>query len=541
MADKRLVLADPLSEEGMEILQSAGGLIVDDLSARSRTELLEALNGTSGLIVRSATQADEELFEHASSLEVIGRAGVGLDNIDLEAATRRGIAILNAPAGNTVSTAEHAFALLLSLARGIPAAAASMRDGGWERTAFKGAQLAGKTLGIIGVGRIGAEIVRRARAFGMTVVASDPYLSESRARQLGVKVVPLEVMLERADFVTLHLPLVDETHHMIGAAELARMKPSAFLINAARGGIVDEAALVAALREERIAGAALDVFETEPLPGDDALRDCPNLVMTPHVGASTPEAQREVAIEIARAVRDALLDGNLTAAVNLPNPAPEDRPRAEALLDLSRRLGRLLGELTEGAVRLIGVRCSTCPSEAVLDLVVAAALEGFLSVRLAGPLNLINAAVLAEDRGIEVSRSQVRPEGRGRDWVQLVSESDGRRRSVAGKLTSGGGARLLQVDGFRVEASPSGTLLFVRNADVPGVIGALGTILAGAGVNIGEYHQTRDREREEALGVVSLDTELAADRLTALRAIDGVRDVRQVRLPPPQALGACRP
>jgi D-3-phosphoglycerate dehydrogenase len=256
--------------------------------------------------------------------------------------------------------------------------------------------------------------------------------------------------------------------------------------------------------------------------------------MTPHLGASTPEAQREVAIEIARSVRDALLEGNLASAVNLPNPAPEDRPRAEALLDLSRRLGRLLGELTDGAVGSIGIRCSTCPSDAVLDLVVAAALEGFLSVRLAGPLNLINAAVLAGDRGIEVSRARVRPEGRGRDWVELVSETGGRRHSVAGKLTSGGGARLLQVDGFRVEASPSGTLLFVRNDDVPGVIGALGTILAGAGVNIGEYHQTRDREREQALGVVSLDAELPSDRLAALREIEGVRDVRQVRLPPPR-------
>lgn len=534
MADKRLVLADPLSEEGMEILESAGGLVVDDLSSRSRPELLEALNGTSGIIVRSATQADEELLEHASSLEVIGRAGVGLDNIDLEAATRRGIAIINAPAGNTLSTAEHAFALLLSLARGIPAADASMRAGRWERKALKGSQVAGKTLGVVGVGRIGTEIVRRARAFGMTVVVSDPYLSDARARELGVDAVPLEALLERSDFVTLHLPLVDETRHLIGSDELARMKPSAFLVNAARGGIVDEAALVAALRAETIAGAALDVFEVEPLAEQDPLRDCPNLIMTPHLGASTPEAQREVAIEIARAVRDALLDGNIATAVNLPSPAPEDRPRADALLDLSRRLGRLLGELTDGAVGSISVRCSTCSSDAVRELGVSAALEGFLSVRLAGPLNLINARLLAAERGIEVGSFEVRPEGRGRDWIEIVSESRGRRRSVAGKLTSGGGARLLQVDGFRVEGSPAGTLLFVRNADVPGVIGALGTILAGAGVNIGEFHQARDRERGEALGVVSLDAALGADRLAALREIEGVRDVRQVKLPPPR-------
>lgn len=317
MADKRLVLADPLSEEGLEILTTAEGLIVDDLSKRSRSELLESLNGTSGLIVRSATMADEELLDRASSLEVIGRAGVGLDNIDLEAATRRGIAILNAPAGNTTSTAEHTFALLLALARGIPDAAASMRVGSWERKSLKGAQLAGKTLGVVGAGRIGTEVVRRARAFGMEVLVSDPCLSAARARELGVRSVPLERLLEVSDYVTLHVPLVDDTRHLIGAAELQRMKPAAALINAARGGIVDEAALIAALEVGDIAAAALDVFENEPLPDDDPLRRCPNLIMTPHIGASTPEAQREVAIEIARAVRDALLDGDVAGAVNL--------------------------------------------------------------------------------------------------------------------------------------------------------------------------------------------------------------------------------
>ncbi|MFW6039774.1 MAG: hydroxyacid dehydrogenase, partial [Gemmatimonadota bacterium] len=280
MADKRLVLADPLSEEGLEILNAARGLVVDDLSTRSRSELLESLNGTSGLIVRSATMADEELLDRASSLEVIGRAGVGLDNIDLAAATRRGIAILNAPAGNTISTAEHAFALLLALARGIPDAAASMRAGQWERKALKGAQLAGRTLGVVGAGRIGTEVVRRARAFGMEVLVSDPYLSAARARELGVRSVPLDQLLAASDFVTLHVPLIDETRHLIGAAELARMKPSAGLINAARGGVVDEAALAAALQAGEIAAAALDVFEAEPLPADDPLRRCPNLIMT---------------------------------------------------------------------------------------------------------------------------------------------------------------------------------------------------------------------------------------------------------------------
>ena len=529
LADKRLVLADPLSEEGMEILQSAGGLVVDDLSTRSRPELLESLGDTAGLIVRSATLADEELIERATSLEVIGRAGVGLDNIDLEAATRRGIAIINAPAGNTVSTAEHTFALLLALARGIPEAAASMRARAWERKRFEGEQVAGKTLGVVGAGRIGAEVVRRARAFGMIVIVTDPFLSDSRARELGVTAVPLDRLLETSDYVTLHLPLADSTRHLIGAEEIARMKSSARLINAARGGIVDERALADALAEGTIAGAALDVFEEEPLAPDHPLRDAPNLVMTPHLGASTPEAQREVAIEIARAVRDALLEGDLAPAVNLPSVTSEERPKAEALLELARRLGLLLGELTDGPTEAISVRY-TGPPGAVFQLVVSAALEGFLSRRLAGPLNLINASFLAEERGIEVSRSRVRPEGRGKDWIELGSTSDGARRTVAGKLTSAGEPRLLRVDAYRVEVTPRGALLLVRNADVPGVIGAVGTILGGAGVNIGEFHQARDRDNGEALGVVSLDAALSADRLKALREIPGVRDVRQASL-----------
>lgn len=529
MADKRLVLADPLSEEGLEILHAAGGLVVDDLSSRSRPELLESLNGTSGLIVRSATLADEELLSRATSLEVIGRAGVGLDNIDLEAATRRGIAIINAPAGNTVSTAEHAFALLLSLARGIPHAAASMRAGKWERKAFEGAQLAEKTLGVVGAGRIGTEVVRRARAFGMDVLVSDPYLSDARAAELGVRSVSLDRLLGQSDYVTLHVPLVDETHHLIGADQLARMKPTAGLVNAARGGIVDEAALVEALRDGTIAGAALDVFETEPLPEDDPLRTCPNLIMTPHLGASTPEAQREVAIEIARAVRDALLEGDLGPAVNLPSVAPEDRPRTELLLELARHLGTLLEGLSDGPISSLGIRF-TGPPGALFQLVVSAAVEGFLACRLAGPLNLINAVLLAEERGIEVSRTRVRSEGRGRDWIEVVAESDGVRRSVAGKVTSRRGLRLLRIDGFRVELTPRGALLCIRNDDVPGVIGGIGTILGGAGVNIGEFHQVRDRQRGEALGVVSLDAELSPDRLAALREVAGVRDVRQVRL-----------
>ncbi|MFQ5529320.1 MAG: phosphoglycerate dehydrogenase [Gemmatimonadota bacterium] len=529
MAGKRLVLADPLSDEGLEILNASTGLIVDDFSSRSRSELLAGLPGSSGLIVRSATMADAELLEHADMLEVIGRAGVGVDNIDLEAATRRGIAILNAPAGNTISTAEHAFALLLSAARGIPGAAASMREGRWDRKSIRGEQVAGKTIGVIGAGRIGTEVIRRARAFGMRVVVTDPYLTASRADDLGVETRSMEALLAEADFVTLHLPLGDATRGLIGAGEIARMRPTAVLINAARGGLVDEAALAAALRDRSLGGAALDVYEEEPLPPDHPLRDCPNLIMTPHLGASTPDAQREVAIEIARAVRDALLEGDLRSAVNVPAVPVADRDRAAEALDLARCLGTILGELTGGATESIAVRYTGAPG-AMLHLVASAAVEGYLSRRLAGPLNVINALVLGEERGIEVSRSRVGPEGRGKDWIELTAVAESETRQVAGKLTARGEPRLLRVDGFRVELTPVGTLLFVANVDVPGVIGGLGTILADAGVNIAEFHQSRDRDAGQALAVVRLDVDLTGDQLARLRGIPGVRDVCQTRI-----------
>ena len=307
---KRLVLADPLSTEGLKILEESTGIMVEDLSHLSREELKQRVPGAAGLVVRSRTLVDRELIEAAAGLEVIGRAGVGTDNIDLEAATRRGVAVLNAPAGNTLSTAELTFGLLLAAARGIPTADRSMHEGRWERSAVRGAQLSGKTLGVVGAGRIGTEVVHRAKAFGMNVLVADPYLSPERVSDLGVELVSLDELLERSDYVTLHIPLTDESRMIMDARRIASMRPDAVLINAARGGLVDESALANALREGKLKAAALDAFETEPLPEDHPLRSVPNLVMTPHIGAATPEAQREISLEIAAAMRDALLDGD---------------------------------------------------------------------------------------------------------------------------------------------------------------------------------------------------------------------------------------
>lgn len=318
----RVVLSDALSPAGVEVLAAEPDLVVDDLSSVSPEELRERLPGAAGLIVRSGTTVDEALLAKADELRVIGRAGVGVDNIDLAAAARGGIAVLNAPSGNTHSTAELAFALLLALARRIPEADRSVRGGGWERSRLRGGQLHGKTLGILGAGRIGAEVGRRARAFGMSVLVHDPYLPDGRAAEMGAERVGLAELLERSDALTIHAPLTEETRGIIGAAELARMREGALLVNAARGGMVDEAALVDALRSGRLGGAALDVFEREPLPADHPLLSLERTVLTPHLGAATAEAQRAVAVEIAENVRDALLTGELRSPVSLPEPDP---------------------------------------------------------------------------------------------------------------------------------------------------------------------------------------------------------------------------
>ena len=524
---KRVVLADRLSEEGVSILTSAGGLDVIDLSSKGREDLKHELKDASGLIVRSGTQADSDLLASAEVLEVIGRAGVGLDNIDLNEATRRGIAVLNAPAGNTTSTAELAFALLLSAARRIPAADRSVHKGEWERGEFKGSQLSGKTLGVVGAGRIGTEVIRRARAFGMKTLVTDPYLRPERASDLSTELVDLGELLARADFVSLHVPLNDDTRDLIGESELAAMKKTAFLVNAARGGIVDEVALAAALRAGELAGAALDVYEEEPLPAGHPLRDAPHLVMTPHLGASTNEAQREVAIEIAHSVRSALLHGDYSAAVNVPQVDPSARERFDPVLDLARRLGTVLAELTDGRADRIEVRFAG-PFDRVLRLIAAAAMEGYLRRTLARPLNMVNSLLLASERGIEVSRSRVLRRPGYSSYLELNAMVGDEESSVSGAILGDQHPRLVRLGEFHINVVPRGTLVILRNQDVPGVIGDVGTRLGQSEINITEFHQARSRQGGETLAVIALESSLSEEVLAELRGLDSVIDVRQV-------------
>jgi len=525
----RVVLADSLAAEGVAILERDGLLVVEDRSSSDREALERGLAGAAGLIVRSGTTADASLIAAGDCLKVIGRAGVGLDNIDVEEATRRGIAVMNAPAGNTVSTAELAFALLLSAARRVPAADRSVRAGRWDRRAFRGSQVAGKTLGIVGAGRIGAAVAERARAFGMKVLVADPYLTEERARDLYVERMDLDDMLPLVDYLTLHVPLTSETEGLLDAGRLARLQPHAVIVNAARGGILDEEALAAALLEGRLAGAALDVYEAEPLPEEHPLRAAPNLVLTPHLGAATVDAQREVAIEIAAVVRAALLEHDYSHAVNMPPYAPGDRDRLRPVLDLAERLGLVLGEVIQGSANEVSVRYGG-EVQRGLRLIASSVLIGLWKVRLDASPNLINALTLARERGIAVSRARVGEVTGYRGMLEVSARSADEVHVVRGGVEMDGGLRLLRVDGYPVEVEPRGYLLIFRNRDEPGVVGEVGTRLGAAGVNIAEFHQARSPTGGDSLAVLSLDERPSRELLDDLRSLPAILFARGVRL-----------
>lgn len=526
----RVLIADSIPADGLAPLLADDRFELIEQNGLTGDALANALAPCDAVIVRSATRLTRTSLAKATRLRVIGRAGVGVDNIDVEAATERGIAVLNAPSGNTVSAAELSFALLLSLARRVPAADRSMRNGEWDRKSFSGFELYGKTLGLIGAGRIGGEVARRARAFGMHVLAFDPYLSEERAQSLDIQRALLEDVIEQADVLSLHVPLTESTEGLIGARELARMKASAVIVNAARGEVIDEDALVAALRSGAIAGAALDVFADEPLAADHPLRALSNVVLTPHLGAQTVEAQQNVALEISEAVRRALVDGDMTSALNAPAIGGDEMRRLRPLLDLAERLGRLAACLEDEPVTRIGVRYGG-PHEAVMKPIACAAIAGLLrDVVGASAVNLVNAIHVAETRGIEVELTRVGTHGSDEEFVEVRLGNGGHEVRVAGALVAGRHPRIVRINRFRVVVHPSGTLLIIRNRDVPGVIGYVGTVLGEAKINIAEYHQARLQAGGEALAAVSVDARIDDAVIERLRGLAEVLDARQVEL-----------
>src|SRR5215510_3823446 len=527
----RILVADDVSDTGLQPLRDAG-ITLDKRIKLPAEELLAVVADCEGLIVRSETKVNAGLMDAAKKLRVIGRAGVGVDNIDVPAATARGIVVMNAPDGNTITTAEHTIALLVALARNVPQANTSVKASKWERKRFVGAELQGKTLGVVGLGRIGRAVAIRARAFGMKIVAHDPFLAAEQARELEIEPASLDEVFSRADFLTVHTPLTNETRGIVGREAFARMKAGARVINCARGGLIDEEALYEAITSGKIAGAALDVFEQEPPPPDYPLLSLDEVIVTPHLGASTTEAQEGVAFTVAEQMRDYLLSGALRGAVNVPALGSKELAILQPYLGLSESLGRIQAQLVDSAVREVRIEFAG----ELVDVAAAPVTRTFLAGLLrdvSARVNVVNAFVIAEERRIAVTTSYVRAaDGSPAIRTRVLSESG--EQVVSGTVfTATGGnreGRVTEINNFRIEAIPRGHMLVMHNQDVPGVIGRIGTILGDRGINISAFHLGRRTRGGEAMAVIEVDAPLNEQTLSDIREFPPVISARQIEL-----------
>ena len=528
----KILVADEVSDSGLQPLRDAG-FAVEKRVGLNQTELREALSGCAGLVVRSETKVTPDLMDSAPSLRVVGRAGVGVDNIDVPAATTRGIVVMNAPDGNTITTAEHTIALLIALARRVPQANSSLKSGHWDRKSFVGVELQGKTLGVVGLGRIGRTVAFRARAFGMKIVAFDPFIAPEQARDLEIELASLDEVFSRADFLTIHTPLTPETRGIIGRDAFVKMKKGVRVINCARGGLIDEDALYEAIKSGTVAGAALDVFAEEPPPRDHPLLSLDEVIATPHLGASTAEAQEGVAFTVAEQMRDYLLTGALRGAVNVPSLGTKELAVLRPYIELAEKLGRFQAQLVDSAVREVRLEFAG----EIVELNAAPVTRSFLAGLLrdvSARVNAVNAFLIAEERGISVTTSYFRA---GSDFVPAlrthVVGSTG-EQSLAGTIFGFGEqtreGRITEIDGFHIEAIPQGHMLVMRNRDVPGVIGRVGTILGERGVNISRFHLGRRERGGEAMAVIEVDAAIDKTTLDALRSLEQVVSARQIEL-----------
>ena len=473
----KILISDPLSEEGLKILNDVKEFQVDVKTELKPEVLKSIIKDYDALIVRSATKVTKDVIEASENLKVIGRAGVGLDNVDLEAATQKGIIVMNTPAGNTISTAEHTMSMILALSRNIPQANASTKKGEWKRSKFMGVEIYNKILGIVGLGRIGSELAKRALSFGMKVLAYDPFLSREVAESIGVEIVELKELLERSDYISVHTPLTEETKHMISDAQFALMKKGVRIVNCARGGIIDEVALIKAINEGKVIGAAMDVLEKEPVSPDSELLKFDNVIITPHLGASTEEAQVNVAIEVAEIVRDALLGKGIRNAANYPCVEAEVCKILDPYINLSEKMGMFASQLVEGRFEQLDISYSGQIAQYDLSTLTMALAKGILSPILKETVNFINATSLAKERGIKIKESKSLKEEEFVNLIQLEVATDKETKRIYGTLSPNKQPRIVKIDDYYVEISPQGDLIFIQNWDRPGIIGNLGTIL----------------------------------------------------------------
>ncbi len=521
----KILVSDSLSKQGVELLEKAGFTVVVK-SKMPKDELFKEIKDADGLIVRSGTKVTEELIAVAEKLKVVGRAGSGLDNVDTPAASRRGIVVMNTPGGNTVTTAEHTMSMICAMSRRVPQATASVKAGKWEKDKFMGVELFNKVLGIVGVGQIGSHLTKLAQGVGMRVMAYDPYLVAERAEQMGVTMVELAELFRSADIISVHTPLTPETKGIINAKSIATMKPNVMIVNCARGGIIDEGDLFEALKSKRVASAAFDVFEQEPVKPDHPLLTLDNFICTPHIGAQTTEAQENVAVGIAEQIVDYFTKGIARGAVNIPSVSPELLPRLQPYLSLAEQLGRLQTQLCEGAIASVTVEYSGEVANLSVAPLTIAVLKGLLTPIMEAPVNYVNAPIVAKERGIEVKEVKSSDAGDFTSLIRVRVEIGKKSHVVAGTLYHKKDPRIIEIDQFKVEVVPEGHVLFIHNIDRPGVIGMVGKVLGDNNINIVRMQCALEKRGGNALLIIGSDQPFPSAVLDQIKSSADILSVR---------------
>ena len=523
MTKPRVLVSDKMDPNAAKIFEERG-CQVDVITGESPEQLIARIGDYDGLAIRSSTKVTKAVLDAAKNLKVIGRAGIGVDNVDIPAASAQGVVVMNTPFGNSITTAEHAIALIFALARQIPDANAQTQAGKWPKNDFMGVEVTGKTLGLIGAGNIGSIVAARALGLRMKVVAFDPFLTEERAVEMGVEKVDLEVLLARADFITLHTPLTEQTRNILSKENLAKCKKGVRIVNCARGGLIDEAALKQALDSGHVAGAALDVFAEEPAK-DSPLFGTPNFICTPHLGASTNEAQVNVALQVAEQMADYLVNGGVTNALNLPSLSAEEAPKLRPYMALAERLGSLVGQLAHDNLDKISIEVEGAAAQLNIKPITAAVLAGLMR-RYSDTVNMVNAPFMARERGLDVREVRHDREGVYHTLVRVTVATSQGDRSVAGTLFGNTAPRLVEIFGIGIEADLAGNMLYIVNEDAPGFIGRVGTLLGEKGINIGTFHLGRREAGGEAVLLLSLDSPIPHEVLEQARALPGVKMVK---------------
>ncbi|QAY76251.1 phosphoglycerate dehydrogenase [Sphingosinicella sp. BN140058] len=522
----KVLISDQMDPKAAEVFRAAG-VEVDEITGLSKDELKAIIGQYDGLAIRSATKVTPDVLEAATNLKVVGRAGIGVDNVDIPAASARGVVVMNTPFGNSITTAEHAIALMFALARELPAADSSTQAGKWEKNRFMGVELTGKTLGLIGAGNIGSIVADRALGLKMKVIAYDPFLTAERAVALGIEKVELDDLLARADFITLHTPLTDQTRNILSRENLAKTKAGVRIINCARGGLIDEAALKEALESGHVAGAALDVFVEEPAK-QNPLFGTQNLVATPHLGASTTEAQVNVAIQVAEQMSEFLTRGGVTNALNMPSLSAEEAPKLKPYMALAEKLGAIVGQLEGEKASAIAIEVEGAAAQLNQKPITGAVLAGFMGV-YSQTVNMVNAPFLAKERGLDVREVRHDREGDYHTLVRVTITTPEGQKSVAGTLFANAAPRLVEIFGIRVEAELENDMIYIVNEDAPGFIGRLGTLLGESGINIATFNLGRRAAGGEAVALISVDSPVGQESAARIKAIPGVRIATPLR------------